>query len=41
MNQLPTPVVIGLSMVIAGIGIGVWILITLLNASRGGKNLLD
>ncbi|MEY4981153.1 MAG: hypothetical protein RL174_491 [Actinomycetota bacterium] len=41
MTELPMPVVIGLSMIIAGIGIGVWILITLLNASRRGKNLLD
>lgn len=41
MTQLPMPVLIGLSMVVAGIGIGVWILITLLTASRKGKNLLD
>jgi len=41
MTQLPLPVLIGLSMVVAGLGIGVWVLITLLNASRRGKNLLD
>jgi len=39
-NQMPLPVIIGLSMVGAGVILGVWVLITIL-ASRKSKTKVD
>jgi uncharacterized protein YneF (UPF0154 family) len=41
MNQLPLPVIIGSSMILAGIVLGVYVAIKAITRNRRGNDLLD